>query len=70
MVKLNWQTYRKRLNKTKHSLADMTRETGISYPRIVGMFNGYWDPNSDELSKIEAALKEWEKYPISEEKVQ
>lgn len=60
-MKLNWRNYASRLKKTGQSRANVVRATNIPYPRVVGFFNGYWDLNEEELSKIETFLKGFEK---------
>lgn len=58
MSKRKWQIYREKLKASGKSMADLARSTEIYYPRITGFFNGYWDLRPDEISKVDACLKE------------
>jgi lambda repressor-like predicted transcriptional regulator len=44
-----------------HSMADLSRATDISYPRMSGWVNGYWSITPQEERKIKDTLAEWGK---------
>jgi hypothetical protein len=44
---------------TGHSLADLSRETDILYPRLSGAVNGYWHLKNQEEERIRRLLLEW-----------
>ena len=56
MAKLKWQDYHERLEKSGLKQAEIARQTGISYPRLVGFFNGSWDLKPEDLAKVDAVL--------------
>lgn len=47
------------LKVSKHSLADVCRETGIDYRRLAGYMNGYWYLNISEEQKVHNIIDQW-----------
>jgi hypothetical protein len=50
-----------RLSSTRHTLADMARETFIDYRKLNGWANGYWTLTEEDQNKVDAAFSKWEK---------
>jgi len=54
-----------RCRSTGHTLADLSRATGILYPNLTGALNGYWHlPYYHELC-VSRVLKTWDEAKVS-----
>jgi hypothetical protein len=45
----------------RRSMADLSRETDISYLRMSGWINGYWNIKPQEEKRVKEKLVEWGK---------